>query len=182
MGEFTFKTLAILIIAVVAFVAFKAGSWFGGKDKDDSPEPAQTTELVSDIGKHCSVEITDIDFDATGDKGEHGMNIRARVILSPGQHSYKLNVFFYDEDGPLKDENGMYNIKEYVGVSGELGEYNIKENNYQDIDLGFFFPYDELHLKQYGEIALGTTGRLIQDNSEIVADAPVYEFTLIRSK
>ena len=50
MGEFSFKALLILVLAVVAFIAFKAGVFWKSHEK----EAASTTEIVND-SQHSKV-------------------------------------------------------------------------------------------------------------------------------
>jgi len=183
MAEFTFKSLCVLVIAIVAIIAFKAGSFFGTMDDVAHNDSVQFLQQNTDNMGKSGVEITSIDFDVIGEDGYSGFNVLSKVVLPSGKHSYRVNYYLYDENGnPIKDENGLYNIKEYVGGIGQLGEQNIPVNQSHTIEHSFFLPYDELHLKKFGHVQLYVNARLIQDDKEILAETPAFGFVVIHSK
>lgn len=183
MAEFSFKSLCVLVIVIVAFIAFKAGSFFGSMDDVSQNDSVQIIQLNTDNIRKSDVEITSMDFDVIGEDGNTGFNVWSKVVLPSGKHSYRLNYFFYDENGdPIKDENGLHNIKEYVGGIGQLGEQNIPVNQSRTIENSFFLPYDELHLKKFGHVQLYVNARLIQDDKEILVESPAFGFVVIHSK
>ncbi len=211
MIEGIFKILGaigLVIILIIVIVSFKAGKFFGSMDNKFSVEIEQTTQQPLDNSSEgitytatqttdnskvhpekqqknnfSSVEITTIDFDAVGNNGEPGINVWSKVVLPSGQHNYRINFFFYDENGrPIKDENGLYNIEEFVGGMAQLGEQNIPENQQRKLEYGFFLPYNELHLKKYGHIQLYVAARLVQDENNSLAETPAFGFVVIHSK
>ena len=210
MIEGIFKILGaigLVIVLIIVIVSFKAGKFFGSMDNKFSVEMEQTTQQPLDNnhdettytatrtkdnskGKtekqqknnFSSVEITTIDFDAVGNNGEPGINVWSKVVLPSGQHNYRINFFFYDENGqPIKDENGSYNINEYVGGMAQIGEQAIPENQHRKLEYGFYIPYDELHLKKYGHIQLYVAARLVQDENNTLAETPAFGFVVIHS-
>lgn len=210
MIEGIFKILGaigLVIVLIIVIVSFKAGEFFGSMDNKFSVEMEQTTQQpldnssegitytaiqTTDNGRehrekqqknyYSDVKITTIDFDVVGNNGEPGIKVWSNVVLPSGHHNYRINYFFYDENGrPIKDENGLYNIEEYVGGMGHLGEQDIPENQSRKLTYGFYLPYDELHLKKFGHIQLYVAARLVQDENNTLAETPAFGFVVIHS-
>ena len=143
MGEFIFKTLAILIIAVVAILAFKAGHWFGSDYESViyNVETSQDNTLVAHDTKTTAIK----------DNSYHlGMGSNNFIIAVPSQ----------DDDGypdlEISTSNISFDYKaQKNGLFGIQTRYNLcitgKDNNKEFVSVMKFYLNDGTPLRSVNE-------------------------------
>lgn len=156
------KFVALIIITVEIIVALSS-CFFGNK---------QQNQVVD--GKMYSMSITNIDHDVIDpNSGEKGMRVNVKVILASGKHSYSTQFWIFDENG------NMVNLENNVELKADLGEWNIKDNSYNENEGDFFIPYFILPNNK-GRTNYIIAGRLDRDNVETVAESNRMGFYMVR--
>lgn len=136
MGEYTFKGLLILVLAVVAFFAFRAGIFWASSNRFSSGKDTTTQQISSD----ASLEIINVEHEVSD--GVPGM----RIYIHGAFNKYKgktctLEILFFDNDGnPLPDHNNIACVNGQVGASSDF----VVDNVPGEMNVDLFFPYEEL--------------------------------------